>query len=276
MAGGRNIQNGSGIPDLSQKRPIRRFHPQCPPGGTYQFQSHPLVFRGKADFPDIVLRHPFQPDRLPDAGYRRVPHAAPVPALLAVGQALVLQAVCGLHQQRVFFPQPRRDVKGESLIAPCVRPQKGIVQVYPGFLVHRAEVQQHPACPKALRQGEAPAVTQHRAVREHLMDAGQQRFRREGHPDLPVKRPLLPHGQRPAAVQIVKGIPPQRGPGVHIPGNPCQIPSRLRPKLREFRHMLPSFFPSVTRGDSLGKSQIAAFKRHLSFVHKLFLDKATK
>ena len=147
------------------------------------------------ELPDIIIRNPLHPYRLPDTGNRGIPHTAPVPALLAVGHGFVPQIVPGLHQQFIFRLQKFRHVERKAIIAAGVLPQQLPVEPDPGMLVHRPEVQQYPS--RSPRGSKPAAIVQASSIRDFLMNPGKQRLRRERHQDGPVEVPTLPYRKVP-------------------------------------------------------------------------------
>ena len=123
-------------------------------------QADAVSLRFSADRADILLRHALQPDGLPQAGYRRIPHSAAPASLLAVGQNVGLQPVGHADEQDVFLPQGVRNVEGEGLIAAGMRAERRTVQPDLRDLIRRAEVQQHAPPHKARGQEEAAPVVQ--------------------------------------------------------------------------------------------------------------------
>ena len=184
------------------------------------------------------LRHALEPDGLPDAGHRRIPDAAALVLLLAVGQNVIGKMVLHAHEQGVFVLQAVRDVEGEGKIAARVAANRRAVDPDLCDLVDRAEVQQHAAAHEALRQAEAAAVPQRRLLGEDLVDAGQQRLRREGDADGPVEGGgrFGGRGEIPQAVQIEIGVAPQRGAGIFLPRCVRHSAPARRPKIAECLH----------------------------------------
>ena len=180
---------------------------------------------------DIPQRHRLQPHRLPDAGHRRVPHAAAFFLLLAPGMP-VGKIVDGGDGELVFsLVHQLRDVRGERQVAFPV--DRRAVPVYADHrhAAHRAEVQQDSHSLPAFRQDKAPGVRHLPAVFHFHFHAGKQAFRAEWHPDFrlrapvfkipfPVQaQPFLPHHLRPRI-----GVP--RGAGKRFPGCRIQFPHR--------------------------------------------------
>ena len=136
---------------------------------------------------DIGLRHAFQPHRLPDAGHGGVPHAAPVPHLLAVGEGLAAKIVGAADHQLVFFRQRFGDVHGKGGIAPLMAAQVLPVHEHLRRLVGGADVEQHPLPAKAPGQDKFSAIPQWRAFLKMPSDAGKPGLRAEGYRNAHVK-----------------------------------------------------------------------------------------
>ena len=101
------------------------------------------VGRG-SDVPDVLLRHGFEPYRLPDAAHGGVPDAFGTVHLLAAGLAARVGGVPHAYLQLVVaLLERRRDVEFEGREAAGVRSHADAVHPNVGFPVHCAEVQQH-------------------------------------------------------------------------------------------------------------------------------------
>ena len=185
----------------------------------------------------IGLRHTLQPDRLPDAGHRGIPHAAPFQSLLAVGHILPGQIVPDLNDDLVFLFQNMGNVIGTGLVTTHTAPQKLPIDIDRGDLVRRTDVQQHPATVKPFRQYNSPAVGQGAVFREMLPNAGEGTFGTEGHPDSPAVFPgqVLPlgYGKVPVSVEVQVRIPLHLGPGIYRPGSPRQVLSGFRCQINQ-------------------------------------------
>ena len=153
------------------------------------------------------LRHGLQPHRLPDAGHRGVPHAAPILSLLAVG-VVVVQGVRHPEGEPVGSRlQKRFDIAPEGEVAALV--VKGVIAIDkdPGDLIHGAKMEQHliPLRDKALRQGKFRLV--HHGVAERTLKAAELALRAEGQGDgTAVQRPAIQKGQEALPAELGAGI----------------------------------------------------------------------
>ena len=102
-------------------------------------------------FLNIIFRYAFQPHGLPDAGYRCVPHTAPLQGLLAVREGLIAQIVTAADPQLIFFLQSVSNVHRKGFIATVVLGQQLLVYINLCDLVCRTDVQQHTAFAESLR-----------------------------------------------------------------------------------------------------------------------------
>ena len=138
------------------------------------------------------LRHGLQPNRLPNAGHRGVPHPMGTPVLLAVG-VVMGQGVHRLDLQAVLpGAQHLGNVGGKGQIAPLVAHHALPVQPDLRHLVHRPEVEHCPPSRrhKALRQGKGGFIAQH--LPRLSRPAGQGSLGRPGNLDGPsIQRPAL-------------------------------------------------------------------------------------
>ena len=97
---------------------------------------------GNGEPPDMLLRDALQPDGLPDAADRGVPHSFGLVGLLAVG-VIVGQGIDGFDLQVVFTAGDGvGDVKTEGKIAAFVATQEMIVEGHLRHLIHRTEMEQ--------------------------------------------------------------------------------------------------------------------------------------
>ncbi len=127
----------------------------------------------------------FQPDGLPDARDRRVPDEIGLEHLLAALDGLCVAGVVDGHDQLILtLPERLADVKGEGIIAPLMRANRGTVDENPAGPIHRAKVQQDAPAPPVGIKGEGSAVPQPLIRLELPFDAGQGALDGEGHPDL--------------------------------------------------------------------------------------------
>ena len=109
----------------------------------------------QCDAVNVILRHGFQPDALPDAADRRVPHTARCFGLLAVRIAWVqrvsdedFQLIGGILTDNVA------DVKAERQIAALMLAEELLVEPNLGDLIHSAEVKQRPCAAELFGIGE--------------------------------------------------------------------------------------------------------------------------
>ena len=94
---------------------------------------------------NILPRHLFHPNRLPYAALRRIPDAAAVQLLLAVGFIAGIRVVPHGCRDDVFSVLYEiRDVKTERPIPAVMRTCQCAVAIYGAVLIHRAEMQQQP------------------------------------------------------------------------------------------------------------------------------------
>ena len=199
----------------------------------------------------VVLRHALQPHRLPDAAGGGVPDAAPLIALLAH----TVHAACGVvgdsrRQPVLAVIQQLRDIQAERQIAALMAARLLPVHQHAAALIHRAEVQQHPLPPEALRQGKRPLVPQRLTASQLEAAAGQQALRRKGHQYLSgaaagMLVPVL-HRVVPQTIEAQIAVPHQLGPRVLRQG--ARLIHRLAPGRIEPLHVTapPSSDPSRT------------------------------
>ena len=155
----------------------------------------------------MVFGHAFQPDRLPDARDRRVPHAAALALLLSPGK-VVIEVVHRLHEELVLSvrPQELRDVKTKGQIPAFVR--TGLPAVHEDLrdLIHGAEMQQDTPAFRRQLQAEFSPVAEQRPLGEGPSDPREQALRAEGHEDL-FLQPLRIRSEIPQAVQVLPVFP---------------------------------------------------------------------
>lgn len=189
--------------------------------GRMGFHGHGagIVVRRDCERLDIVFRHALQPDRLPDAALRRVEHTAGLQGLLA---PCLRSSVCRIlhrHPQAVAvgFAELRGNIQRERPIAAPVAARQMAVDLHGTGIVHRTEVQQHPAALPG-RRGEEAVIVQPLAGLQGTPHAGGLRFRRVGHQDAAVPRGgifcCLGNGVFPQAVEIFIAVPPHGRAGI--------------------------------------------------------------
>ena len=223
--GERNDAHAALCPAPGDKRAVLAAHVACDGGtalaGGLQLNTHARVVKLRRDAQghDMYLRHALEPDRLPDAALRGVPHAAALVALLAVGKGGVVGVVAHRHTKDVLpLAQQARDIRGKRPVPAGVLHGGNAVHEHLRDLIHRAEVQQHAVLPETVRQREAPAIMEKFVLCRTARGTGERRFRRKRHDDLAVPYLRLVAGRRngviPDAVEIVKALPPQLRAGI--------------------------------------------------------------
>ena len=224
-AGERNDAHAALCPAPGDKAAVRSAHVARDGGAalerSLQLDAHARLVKLRCDAKALYidLRHALEPDRLPDAALRGVPHAAALIALLAVGERGIVGIVAHRHAEDVLpLAQKTRDVRGKRPVAAGVLRGGNAVYEHLRDLIYRAEMQQHARFLKSLRQREAAAVMEVFVLRRAARSAGERRFRRERHDDLAVPDLRLVAGRRdgivPYAVEIIKALPPQLRAGI--------------------------------------------------------------
>ena len=90
-----------------------------------------------------ACRYRLQPDRLPDAGRRRVPEAVRLERLLAAVLPAGVRRVIDHDDERIIlFTHNICDVRKKRIISACMRADARAVDIYAAFPVHRAKMQQ--------------------------------------------------------------------------------------------------------------------------------------
>ena len=169
---------------------------------------------------DVLLRNWFNPYRLPDAGHRRVPHAAALFLLLSpgmpVGQVVGSRNGNLIHARADQF----RDIRGKRKIAFLMG--RSFLPVDPDsrFPADRTEMQQDPFSLPFLRQGEMPGIYHFTAVFHLQVYAGKQAFRAERNCDF---RFFFPVGEFPFSVQAQPVLPGHLRTRIGIPWNAGQV-----------------------------------------------------
>ena len=169
---------------------------------------------------DISFRDTLQPHSLPDAGNRRVPHAAAIEGLFSVGVVLIVQIVKTAEANFIFLFQHMGDIKGHAFIAACVVSHLFIVDKAFQILICCTNVKQNSATIKSVRQKKATAIEQSNAVRIMHLQPGELGFRAEGQLNGLVVfsgELSLVYLKFPLAIQIQNAVPPHLGTGVNIP-----------------------------------------------------------
>jgi len=194
--------------------------------------------------------HGLQPDRLPDAGYGRVPNAAGFQHLLAVKLVSRVGGVGDADGECVGAGTDRAgNVEGERQVAARVGADLRVVDPDRGLVIHRLEVQQQAVAVAQRRRLEAAAIPQGVRRGETLLHAGQRRLDGERHEDL--ARPFRRRGGDgirrdlviPEAVEVAPRTAGQRRPRVFPPGG---FGRDLGPPVRE--HRIGRRLPGLGRG----------------------------
>jgi len=163
---------------------------------------------------DVLAWDVLQPDAAPDPGGAVVPDAVRLlaPVLLAARQLGIVRVIEGAHHHDVVRPvvQQVGEVAGEGGLPAHVMAGQAAVHPDVRFVVHGAEVQQHPLAGLG-GGGELAAVPDH-GMEAGLVDARGLGFGHEGHGDGAVEggvRARLVPALGESAVGVVMG----EGPG---------------------------------------------------------------
>ena len=136
---------------------------------------------GKSQSRNIILRHSFKPNRLPYTARGGVPHSASLVRLLAV---------CKLDVKRVLYlncelilalGEIGSNIKFKRQISALVLAYEAIVEINVGYLIYRAEVEQHGLFVKVLREREALFVKVSLACSKRPFYTRERAFGREGY-----------------------------------------------------------------------------------------------
>ena len=170
-----------------------------------------VVVRGDGQRLDVVVRHPLQPDGLPDAALGRVEHPAGFQRLFAPGLHPGPGGVLHSHPQAVVVGvQGLGDVERKGPVAAPVAAHQMPVDLHGAGVVHGTEVEQHPA-PETGRRGKA--AVEPLAGLKGPPHAGSPRLRGIGHEDVALPLPgqlrRLRDGELPQTVQGFEAVPPQ-------------------------------------------------------------------
>ena len=196
-------------PQVDRTAGLCRVHPHRHRAG--------VVVRGDGQGLDVVVRHPLQPDGLPDAALGRVEHPAGFQRLFAPGLGAVAGGVLHGHPQAVAAGAVEQvgNVQCEGPVAAPVAACQMPIDLHGAGVIHRPEVQQHPAA-LSRRRGEQAVVVQPLPRLQGAPHPGGRGLRRIGHPDgaLPGRRVFgrLGDGILPRAVQDLTAVP------AHEPG----------------------------------------------------------
>ena len=177
-----------------------------------------IVVRGDGQGLDVVVRHPLQPDGLPDAALGRVEHPAGLERLLAPRLVPGTGGVLHSHPQAVVVGVQRvGDVERKGPVAAPVAAHQMPVDLHRAGVIHGPEVEQHPAALPCGR-GKAAVVVEPLAGPERPPHTGGFCLRGVGYQDVavPLGRELgrFCDGVLPHTVQALEAVPPQRGAGV--------------------------------------------------------------
>ena len=171
-----------------------------------------IVVRRDRERLDVVFRYTLHPDRLPDAALGRIEHAAGLQGLLAPGLRAAVRGVLHGHPQAVAarIVELGGDIQCEGPVAAPMAAHQMAVHLHRTGIVHRAEVQQHPA-PFSRRGSKGAVVVQPLAGLQGAAHAGGLCFRRVGHQNAAVPRSgvfcCLSNGVLPQAVQVLIAVP---------------------------------------------------------------------
>ena len=182
--------------------------------GSMGFHGHGagIVVRRDRERLDVVFRHTLQPDRLPDAALGRIEHAAGLQGLLAPGLRAAVRGVLHGHPQAVAAcaVELGGDIQCEGPVAAPMAAHQMAVHLHRTGIVHRTEVQQHPA-PFSRRGSKGAVVVQPLAGLQGAAHAGGLCLRRVGHQNAAVPRSgvfsCLSNGIFPQAVQVLIAVP---------------------------------------------------------------------
>ena len=178
-----------------------------------------IVVRGNGQGLDIVFRHTFQPDRLPDAALGRVEHAARLQGLLAPRLCAGVGGVLHRHPQAVAAGAVEllRDIQRKRPVAAPVSAHQMAIDLHRAGIVHRAEVQQHPAALPG-RRSKPAVIVQPLAGLQSAPHPGSFCFRRVGHQNVAVPRSGAVRRGRdgilPQAVEVFVAVPAHGRAGV--------------------------------------------------------------
>ena len=178
-----------------------------------------------------VRRHGLHPDGLPDPRDRRVPDAARVELLLAPRLLAGVRRVGDRQDQLIrgiapgarSVAQERRDVEGERVGSPGVRPDQAAVDPERALVVDRPEVEQDALAVPVPRHGEGAAIPEPVVGAERPADPRQRRLERERDEDLARELRRLRLGAPgdgvvPQAVQVLPALPHELRPRILPPG----------------------------------------------------------
>ena len=198
-------------PQVDRTAGLCRVHPHRHRAG--------VVVRGDGQGLDVVVRHPLQPDGLPDAALGRVEHPAGFQRLFAPGLGAVAGGILHGHPQAVAAGAVEQlgNVQCEGPVAAPVAACQMPIDLHGAGIIHGPEVQQHPAAlPR--RRGEQAVVVQPLPRLQGAPHPGGRSFRRIGHQDLPLPRGGVfrrgGHGILPASVQVLVAVPAQCRAGI--------------------------------------------------------------
>ena len=178
-----------------------------------------IVVRQHGQGLDVILRHTLQPDGLPDAALGRVEHPTGLQSLLAPRLGAMAGRILHCHPQAVAAGAVELggDIQRKGPVAAPVAPYQMAVHLHGAGVVHRAEVQQHPAARPGRRRKKA-VVVQPLSGLQGAPHPGGTALRRIGHQDLPIPgcRALCRGGDGvlPQAVEILVAVPPHGRAGI--------------------------------------------------------------
>src|SRR5207237_8146973 len=181
-------------------------------GPALQINGPAIEIRGEPQAPEVTRGQRVEPDRLPDAGRRRVedPLRFGAPELLAAWRGLVRErAVVADDQSVVASSQRRRDVSAERSVAALVTGDLDVVDPHGRAIVDRAEVQHHPLA----RRRVEPRPVPDRVARQ-LADPREARFGAEGDEDAVIEHLLFARAELPLSVQAHPVPSPQAWPRI--------------------------------------------------------------
>ena len=165
----------------------------------------------------------------------------------------------GDGQRVLAVSQQLCNVKGKGRIAARVHPGEQAVEIHGGPLVDGAEVQKRPHT-GLLQRRERAAVPEDLLWLQRPADAGQRRFRRKRHENLPVPAAGAGVGGRdgivPQAVEIIVALPHELRTRIFL--QYVRFVQRFAPACH---HFAPSLFRSSSTGGRISSSTTAAARK---------------
>ena len=211
----------------------------------FHLNSLPVFLRHHPEAGDIGFGYIFQPDGLPDAALALVIHPAGMKGLLAAAGRSLIGIVPDIDPQGVLIrAHAFRHIKGKCQISVPVLTQAFAVPPDDAALIHRAEVEQHPAAHGHIQASHFLLIPERLPGLKYSSDTGQFTFRGIWHHNLSLRTGVLflrlSEGIVPESVQVLPGSPHKLGSRVLRKGN---TPSFFAP-YRAKRHADSLFFLS--------------------------------